>query len=101
MSTVSNDYVNHASSSAACAYADLGTYNSNYSSVGVPFQGKVTSGAYIVPTWSPITYDSLTARVPSCSGYSDIMTAYGADAGSCNTTYRTSVCGSAPAPAKQ
>jgi hypothetical protein len=95
MSTVSGDYTNHASSSASCAYAALGQYNADYSMNGPAFQGKVTSGAYVVPTYSAISYDSLTSKVPSCSGYSDIMTAYGADAGNCQTTYRTSLCGGA------
>lgn len=92
MSTVSSDYNNYTSGSAACNYAPLGQYSGDYS-MGVPFQGKVTSGAYIVPTWSPIGYDALTAKVPSCVGYSDINTAYGANAGNCQTTYRTSLCG--------
>lgn len=92
MSTVSSDYNNYTSGSAACNYAPLGQYSGDYS-MGVPFQGKVTSGAYIVPTWSPIGYDSLTTKVPSCVGYSSINNAYGANAGNCQTTYRTSLCG--------
>ncbi len=95
MSVPSSDYVNHASSSSSCAYAALGQYNAEYSMNGPAFQGRVTSGNYVVPTWSAISYDSLTAKVPSCSGYSDIMSAYGQDSGSCNTVYRTSLCGGA------
>lgn len=92
MSYNTGDYNNFASGGASCAYANLGGYNDGYS-MNIAPQGKVTSGAYIVPTWSPISYDSLTSAVPSCSGYANIESAYGADAASCQTTYRTSLCG--------
>uniref|UniRef100_A0A6C0ELC9 Uncharacterized protein n=1 Tax=viral metagenome TaxID=1070528 RepID=A0A6C0ELC9_9ZZZZ len=84
---------NNNSTGASCNYANLGNYNEGYS-MNIAPQGKVTSGAYIVPTWSPISYDSLTGEVPSCSGYSGINAAYsGAGGGKCQTTYRTSLCG--------
>lgn len=86
------EYNNWMSNGAACSYASLGGYNDGYS-MNVAPQGKVTSGAYIVPTWSPISYDSLSSKVPSCSGYAPIDAAYGADAARCQTTYRTSLCG--------
>jgi hypothetical protein len=86
------DYNNYSAGGAACSYSNLSNYTANYS-MTVPAQGKVITGQYIVPTWSPIAYDSLTSKVPSCSGYSDITNAYGKDAGSCQTTYRTSLCG--------
>jgi len=92
MSTVSSEYVNYSSGSSACSYAPLGQYNGDYS-MGVPFQGKVTNGSYVVPTWGGISYDALTNKVPSCSGYFDVNSAYGSDAGNCQTTYRTSLCG--------
>lgn len=98
MSTVSSDYVNYSAGSSACSYAPLGQYNGDYS-MGVPFQGKVTSGAYIVPGWGNLGHDSLANKVPNCSGYFDVNSAYGADAGNCQTTYRTSLCGNNPAPA--
>lgn len=85
---MSGDYPN---ASPACAYHTQQTYNSG--SVKVPFQGKVSSGVYIVPTWNAISYDALTAKVPNCSGYADIQNAYGQNAGACQTTYRTSLCG--------
>lgn len=77
---------------APCNYANLGAYTSEYS-MQVPPQGKVSSGAYIVPQWNPITYNSLTSPGNSCSGYPNINNAYGKDAGRCQTTYRTSLCG--------
>jgi hypothetical protein len=92
MSTVSSDYVNYSAGSSACNYAPLGQYTADYS-MGVPFQGKVTNGLYVVPTWGAIGYDALTNNVPNCSGYFDVNSAYGANAGNCQTTYRTSLCG--------
>ena len=96
MSHITGDYNNNASSGGSCSYGSLGAYNDNYNMMGGPaFAGRVTSGQYVVPTWSPISYDSLTAKVPSCSGYSSIVDAYGESAGNCQTTYRTSLCGGA------
>ena len=83
---------NNTATSASCDYANLGNYSADYS-LGVAPQGKVISGAYIVPTWSPISYDSLTAKVPSSSGYNNIESAYGSNAANCQTTYTTSLCG--------
>ena len=77
---------------SSCNYSALGSYQAGYS-MDVQPQGKVVTGQYIVPTWDAISYDSLTAKVPSCSGYNNIDSAYGAGAGSCQTTYTTSLCG--------
>lgn len=93
-----SEYTNSTSNGSSCSYSSLGNYNDNYS-MEVPFQGKQTSGVYMVPTFAPITYDSLTNNVPSCNGYANIESAYGQDAANCQTTYRTAVCGNnAPAP---
>lgn len=92
MSHITSDFNNSTAGSAPCNYGMLGAYNAGYS-MNVPPQGKVTSGAYIVPTWSPISYDSLTAPIGNCSGYFGIESAYGANAAQCQTTYRTSLCG--------
>lgn len=89
---MSSEY-NNTMGGSSCNYSQLGQYTNSYSMNGTPFQGRISSGAYIVPTWSAIGYDSLTAKVPSCSGYSDINAAYGSDAGDCQTTYNTSLCG--------
>lgn len=87
------DY-NNSTSGSRNMYASLNNYSSNYS-MDVPPQGKVVSGQYIVPTYDAIGYESLTAKVPNPSGYSDINTAYGKDAATCQTNYRTSLCGGA------
>jgi len=84
---------NNTSQGAPCSFASLGNYNADYSLNGVPAQGRVVSGKFIVPQYNAIGYDSLTSPVLSCSGYGNITTAYGKDASSCQTTYRTSLCG--------
>lgn len=87
-----SEYTNTSTAGAPCSYADLGNYNADYS-MAVPAQGKVITGKYMVPQWDAISYESLTAPVPSCSGYSNISNAYGKNAGSCQTSYKTSLCG--------
>jgi hypothetical protein len=87
-----SEYSGANQSGSSCNYSALGTYQAGYS-MDVQPQGKVTSGVYMVPTWDAISYNSLTSDVPSCSGYSSIESAYGSGAGSCQTTYTTSLCG--------
>lgn len=81
------------SGGSPCNYGSLGNYNAPYD-LGVRPQGRVPGqpGTYIVPQWSAISYDSLIAQVPSCSGYSNIDSAYGKNAGRCNTQYATMLC---------
>lgn len=87
-----SEYNNMLAGGSPCNYSSLSTYTDPYS-MDVRPQGKVVSGVYMVPQWSAIAYDSLTAKVPSCSGYSNIDVAYGKDAGSCNTVYTKLSCG--------
>jgi hypothetical protein len=82
---------NNSSTAPSCAYSSLGDYSQNYS-MGVPNQGKVITGKYIVPVFNAISYDSLTSKIPNCSGYNNINSAYGGGQ-NCQTTYRTSLCG--------
>lgn len=91
MSVPNNDYNNWAAGGAACSYSNLGNYNAPYS-MGVAPQGKVISGKMMVPTWDAISYESLVGNPATCTGYGTIKSAYGAGAGSCNTTYTTSLC---------
>lgn len=93
MSVPSGDYVNYTSGGGSCSYNTLGNYTDGYS-MNVAPQGKIVSGHYIVPTWDPISYDSLTGSVPTCNGYYDIKNAYGKGAGNCQPTFLRSLCGS-------
>ena len=84
---------NSANNSRGCAYNQLGTYTSGYS-MGVANAGKPTSGAYTVPVFGGMSYNTL-AGSGSCSGYGSIMTAYGVGAnGQCAQRYTTSLCNS-------
>lgn len=90
---MSHEYNNEMSGSS-CSYANLGSYNQGYS-MNIAPQGKQSSGAYVVPTWSPIGYNDLSGPngVASCSGYGTINDAYSkAKGGKCQTTYTTSLC---------
>lgn len=74
----------------ACAYAQLGRYNSP-SGIAVP--RSVVTGKYIVPDFSAPGYDTLTGRGnPSCTGYFNIQRAYGSADGACDQRYITSLC---------
>ena len=91
MSHVTGDYNNNMTA-ASCNYRTLDNYTNGYS-MNVAPRGKVTAGAYITPSWSPIGYEDLSGKVPTCSGYPSIDNAYSkARGGSCQTTYRTSFC---------
>lgn len=90
MSHITSDYENNRGSNVN-SYSSLGSYNVGYS-MGVPAQGKVTSGRYIVPTWSNLSYNALTPAVPSGSGYYNINNAYGENSANCQTAYRSSLC---------
>lgn len=88
---MSSEYSN-STGGAGCAYANLGAYSGSYS-MGIPAQGVVRQNmAYVVPSYGTMGYDTLTSKDPSCSGYPNIMSAYGSDAGSCNTQYTLSKC---------
>ena len=89
----SSDY-NNSSTNSRTMYANLNNYTNGYL-MDVPVQGKSITGQYIVPTYDAIGYDSLTFPVQHFSGYADINTAYGQGAATCQTSYRTSLCGAA------
>ena len=90
---------------SSCNYASLSRYNAQYSGIVSgpdqmgpqmtypPFTG-VKPGSYIVPAYSAIGYSTLqhNQNVPSCNGYFTITSAYGANAGNCQTQYMNSPC---------
>ena len=90
---MNNEYTssNSANSRGSCAFNRLGTYTAGYS-MCVGNVGRPSSGSYVVPTWGAMGYDALTMGGKSCSGYANIMDAYGANAGQCQTSYTTSKC---------
>ena len=81
--------------SPSCQYSTLSTYNgTSFLGNSPPVPATTVTGIYVVPQFGTIGYDSLTSANPSCSGYRNIMTAYGADASSCNQKYSTKPCSS-------
>lgn len=93
MSVPSGDANNYLAGGSACSYGQLGAYNNGYS-LGVAPVGKVSqTGKYVVPQWQGVSYDMLTAKVPSCNSYFNVENAYGSSSANCQTTYRTSLCG--------
>jgi hypothetical protein len=96
---MSKEYSNTASSyDSQCNFANMKTYNGMQ--VNLP-KAKPTSGMYIVPTWAPIQYDSLTSKNPSCSGYSSIASGYGDNSGNCKTEYKAVPCMGGNRPANE
>jgi hypothetical protein len=85
---------------SACSFAKLGNYNNANPNHGnglmnqVPAQMNTlhTSGLYIVPSYSAPGYDTLTRGGPSCSGFLNIVDAYGAEAGTCSQQYMKRFC---------
>ena len=77
----------------SCAYAKLATYNKGGGLGPKMVSATATSGQYIVPAYSASGYNTLTSKVPSCSGYRDISNAYGSGSGgACNQKYVTRLC---------
>jgi len=81
---------------SSCSYVSLSNYNSSSAgTLGSPAANPNTvTGTYVVPNYAAIGYGALThdASSPSCSGYFDIQTAYGANANACDTQYSSSKC---------
>lgn len=88
-----SEYTGSSVKNSSCAYAQLCSYNQGGKMA--PVNPKQTSGVYVVPSYGAIGYNALThgQGVPGCGGYFNIKSAYGAGAGSCNTTYTTKLCG--------
>ena len=81
----------------ACGYAPLGCMLTSNSTMA-PLRPGTTSGVYSTPNYRAIGYDALTYGGASCTSHPNIMNAYGAGAGSCNTTYTNRLCGGCNVP---
>jgi len=78
---------------AACNYNTLSCYQGSNSTMP-PLRAGTTSGVYLTPNYRAIGYNALThGKPPGCQSHFSITNAYGAGAGSCNTTYTTRLCG--------
>ena len=83
---------------SSCSYVNLQNYNSQAAgTLGKPAVSRnasAVSGYYVVPNYSAIGYNALThgQQQPSCSGYFDITSAYGAGASQCDQQYSNRTC---------
>lgn len=85
---------------SACSFATLGNYNNSNPNNNngmmnqVPAQMNTikTSGVYIVPDYSAPGYDALTKGGSSCSGFLNILDAYGPNANKCSQKYLMKLC---------
>ena|SRR3990167_5449146 len=90
----SSEYTKPTSGGAGCAYQTLCSYNIG-GQMAPMGNSKTVSGRYIVPSWDPISYDTLShGGMGSCGSYFNIQNAYGKNAGKCNQSYVTSLCNS-------
>lgn len=104
------EYYDSSVGGCGSSYVTLGHYNGTMagSLSSPPISPTVTSGTYVVPSYSPSSGPlSLTAQcmkqpdgtclynpaASSGSGYGSITWAYGAGAGNCGTQYSSLSCG--------
>ena len=85
----------------SCSYATLGHYN--VTSAGTMNQARAQAtqlgpggeqqGVYIVPNYHAPGYDTLQhGSAPTCGGFFNINSAYGANANNCNTQFVQRLC---------
>jgi len=87
------EYSSPTVASGGCSYNTLCNY-SGANSTMAPVPAGTIKGVYVTPNYSAPGYDTLThGNSASCFKYFNIQSAYGAGAGSCNTTYTTRLCG--------
>lgn len=88
-----SEYNNSTVSGPSCSYANLSNYNNGSQGMSPPVPATTVTGKYIVPTYSSPGYNTLSHNAaPSCSGYFNIQSAYGANAGGCSTKYVQKLC---------
>ena len=95
------EYNNSTVGSTPCSYATLGNYTGEHrlhqstlnNASAASTQGS--QGHYVVPAYGGISYDTLMHGESggSCSGYFNVMNAYGRGAANCNQKYMRSPCG--------
>ena len=81
---------------ASCSYANLSTYNSSSDGTlsSPAFRASANRDSYVIPQYGAVGYNTLTHENsdPSCAGYFNIQSAYGANADDCNTQYGNTDC---------
>ena len=79
--------------SASCMYSRLNHYNQGSPGMTPPVPATTKSGYYRVPTWEYRLSPDTLVMGGSCSGYANIIHAYGKNAGCCDPQYRDRPCG--------
>jgi hypothetical protein len=95
MSYVTNEYNNASAGGPACTYASLGHYNQGMGSGPIaPVPAGVPSMKYqVVPVYGSMGYNALThgTKVPGCTQYFNIGTAYPSYPNGC-TKFTSRLC---------
>lgn len=92
---MSSEYNNSAIHGGACSYTNLSSYNSGAQGMNSRSALSSLSSAsknVLVPSFGgPAGYNTLTGKVPSCSGYSNMQSAYSNNTG-CGSQYVSNLC---------
>jgi hypothetical protein len=90
-----SEYNNSMSNGNSCSYSNLCNYNGASEMVNNLRNAKPVKGVYVVPAYNAISYDALTLKANGggCGSYGTIISAYGANADSCNQQYLSRACG--------
>ena len=78
---------------SCCDYSTLGDMNQQKKGM-IPIPRTTVIGVQIVPDFKAPTYDTLThgVKAPGCSGFFNIMSAYGKNAAMCDQQYSSRPC---------
>lgn len=84
---------------SSCEYNTLGNYYGGGGTMAAPLASTL-SGVFVTPDYSAPGYNTLLhdQSVPSCGGYFNIQSAYGAGADCCNTSFTTRMCSGTKPP---
>ena len=89
-----SEYTNSAVQSGPCSYTNLSTYNNGAQGMASAPAMSAAARELIVPTFGGVAgYNTVSGRgVPTCSGYANLQSAYGNNAGGCSSQYVSKLC---------
>jgi hypothetical protein len=86
------EYNNSSVQGGACSYTNLSYYNNGSQGVASAAAVSAASKTLLVPTFGGVAgYNTVSAKVPTCSGYANLYTAYGRNGG-CGDQYVSRLC---------
>lgn len=87
-----HEYNNSPVSGSCCSYNKLSNYNNQQNDSRPIIPPTTSSGYYVVPAWNyRPSYDTLQ-KGNGCSGYANIISAYGEGADTCSPKYIKKSC---------